>query len=400
MKPAQLLAISTLLSACVPASALDNGLALTPPMGFNTWNTFKTNPTEKVVKEIADAMVARGLKDAGYVYVNIDDFYNKGRDEEGNIIVDEEKFPSGMKAMADYIHSKGLKAGIYTDIGPSKKNSLGSYGFYKQDATTFADWGYDFLKVDVNKKKDNLEALFTEFSEAVLKTGRPMVFSICTQGLGDFQDWAPAVGNLWRVGKDIDYCRWEKPLQSTQWEGVMYQLDLATKFAELAKPGAWNDADMMLIGVPKDKKLPLKLLNDIEARSHFSLWCMINSPLIIGADLRTCSDEVISILTNREVIALNQDKLGQQARLVSDADGLQVYSKVLVSESSGRRGVALLNRSEVPQEMSVDAETIGLTGEFEARDLWEHKNLGRFSRYSVMVPPHGVALLLVQQVKK
>ena len=366
----------------------NNGLALTPPMCFNTWNTFKKNPTESLIKEIADVMVEKGFKAAGYQYANIDDFFSKGRGADGHIIIDSIKFPHGLKAVADYIHSKGLKAGIYTNLGPGSPGYLGSEGYYDQDMKTFASWGFDFIKVDVNTIKDrseaNLRRMFSEFSLAIKNCGRPMVFSICNQGDGNYQNWAPAIGNTWRVGKDIDYISWAPPYQKTQWQGVIYELDHSMLHPELAGPGTWNDADMMLIGVTDGNKLTL-LTND-ESKSHFSLWCIITSPLIIGADLRTISPEATAILTNKGAIAINQDTYGEQARLVSDTNGLQVYLKHLESATSGQYAVALFNRTEQANKIMVNADMLGLKNKFSVHDLWAKKDMGSFKATPFQFP--------------
>jgi alpha-galactosidase len=372
-----------------------NGLALTPPMGWNSWNTFKKNPTEEVIKQTADAMVALGLKKVGYQYVNIDDFWSTGRDTNGKIMVDTMKFPDGMKALADYIHSKGLKAGIYTNIG-TKANyaTLASGGYYEQDMKTFADWGYDYVKVDVNfapvRTEEAYKKEFTEVAKAIIKSGRPMVFSLCNQGGRNYQNWAPYIGNSWRIGPDIDHT----PKQKTQWEGVLYELDLSATHPEIAGPGHWNDADMMLVGVGDDGGR-LVVMNDEEMKSHFSMWCMIASPLMLGNDLRTTSRQTLSILTNREVIAISQDALGVQAKLAYEqAPGLQVWAKKLHSWHTTQYAVALFNRTDDAAQITLDFSKLDLKGKVKLRDLWQHKNLGTFSKsYIANIPKHGILLL-------
>ncbi len=377
---------------------IKNGLALTPPMGWSSWNTFKKNPTEAVIKQTADAMVATGLKDAGYLYINVDDFWSTGRDVNGKIIVDIAKFPDGMKALADYIHSKGLKAGIYTNIGSTANYpTLASGGYYQQDMATFAEWGYDYVKVDVNFAPVRTAAAykkeFTAVAKAILNTGRPMVFSICNQGGRDYQSWAPYIGNSWRVGPDIDHT----PKEKSQWDGVIYELNLSAAYPEIAGPGHWNDADMMLIGVGSDNGR-LAVMNPEEMRSHFSMWCMIASPLMLGNDLRSVSREALSILTNKEAIAISQDSLGMQGTLAYEqAPGLQVWTKKLKSVSGKKYAVALFNRSENPARIVLDFNRLKLSGHHKIRDIWSHKNLGRFSnKYIGDVPAHGTRLLLAE----
>lgn len=374
-----------------------NGLSLTPTMGWSSWNTFKKNPTEKVIREIADAMVSTGLKDAGYQFVNIDDFWSPGRDEKGGILVDTAKFPSGMKALADYIHSKGLKAGIYTNIG-AKANyaTLASGGYYDQDMQKFADWGYDFVKVDVNfapvRTAEAYSKEFEQVAKAIQKTGRPMVFSICNQGGREYWHWAPFLGNSWRVGPDIDHT----PKQKTQWEGVMYELDLAASHADIAGPGHWNDADMMLVGVGDDGGR-LVVMNAEESRSHFSLWCMISSPLMLGNDIRSVSKETLAIITNKELIAVNQDSLGYQGRIAYEqSPGLQVWQKKVKQDGKLKTVVCLFNSTNDTAKITLELKKLGLKGSHSLRDLWMHKELGKIRhQYSSIVSSHGVIMLMI-----
>lgn len=378
--------------------SLDKLLAPTPPMGWSSWNTFKKEPSEVVIKQIADAMVSTGLKSAGYQYVNVDDFWSTGRDANGSIIVDSVKFPHGMKALADYIHGKGLKAGIYTNIG-TKANypTLASGGYYDQDMKTFAEWGYDYVKVDVNFAPERTETAykkeFTELAKAISNAGRPMFFNICNQGGRNYWNWAPALGNSWRVGADIDHA----PKAKSQWEGVLYELDLSAIHPEIASPGHWNDADMMLVGVGSDGGRLIVMNND-EQKAHFSMWCMIASPLIMGNDIRSASKETLSILTNKEAIAVNQDLLGIQGQLLDEpAPGLQVWVKKLQSKQNHKYAVALFNRNEKPANITLNFNKAGLPDKLGFRDLWAHKNLGKFkSNYTTNVASHGVQLLIVQ----
>lgn len=272
----------------------NNGLALTPPMGWSSWNTFRLKPTEKIIHEIADAMVSSGMKDAGYQYVNVDVGWAIGRDKvTGKIIVDTKNFPSGMKALADYIHSKGLKAGIYSDIhSKGCGTDFGSEGFYIEDARQFAEWGFDYLKVDCCNGEWTEAAFFKAYavlSEALSSCGRPMVYSVCTQGENNTYNWAYSVGNTWRVGHDIDYCDWKHPENNSFWNGVIYELDLAAQRPDLSGPGHWNDLDMMLVGgadTAMVKRPYAGTLSFEEQKAHFSLWCIMASPLIAGNDLR------------------------------------------------------------------------------------------------------------------
>ncbi|MBA0884849.1 glycoside hydrolase family 27 protein [Flavobacterium undicola] len=375
------------------------GISPVPPMGWSSWNTFKKNPTEEVIKETVDAMVNTGLKDVGFTYINIDDFWSSGRDENGQIIIDKTKFPNGMKAVADYIHSKGLKAGIYTNIGnQANYATLASGGYYEQDIKTFAEWGYDYVKVDVNFASDRSEAAykkeFTEVYETIKKTGRPMFLNICNQGGGKYENWAPSIGNSWRVGADIDHM----PKGSkTQWEGVLYELDRSAAFPEIAGPGHWNDADMMLIGVGDDGGR-LLVMSPEEQKSHFSLWCIISSPLILGNDLRNISKETLKILMNKEAIAINQDALGIQGRLMYEqSPGVQVWVKKLKSGNKQKYAVVLFNRTDTETDIVLDFSKVAFNKKVKIRDIWEHKDLGEFKwSYSKKIPRHGVQMLVVQ----
>jgi alpha-galactosidase len=376
-----------------------NILALTPVMGWSSWNTFKKNPTEEVIRQTADAMVATGLNKAGYSYINIDDFWSTGRDEKGSIIIDSIKFPHGMKVLADYIHSKGLKAGIYTNIG-TKANyaTLASGGFYQQDMQAFANWGFDYVKVDVNFAAERSEAAykkeFTEVANAIKNTGRPMILNICNQGGGKYQNWAPLISNSWRVGADIDH---SPKGAKTQWEGVLYELDKSSAFPDIAEPGHWNDADMLLVGVGSDSGRLVVMTNE-EQKSHFTMWCMIASPLILGNDLRNIAKETLAILTNKEAIAINQDALGLQGKLIYEQSlGLQVWVKKLQSKRNNKFAVTLFNRTNVDADMVLNFSNIGLSGKIKMRDVWRHKNLSKCkNKYSVIIPAHGVQLLVLE----
>ena len=261
--------------------------------------------------------------------------------------------------------------------------------------------GFDYLKVDVNnipnRTESTLSNLFAQVSAAVRHCGRPMVFSICNQGDGNYQNWAPALGNLWRVGKDIDNMSWIKPLQKSQWEGVLYELKRASQNPQIAGPGHWNDADMMLVGVSSDKGR-LVVMTEEEQRTNFSMWCMISSPLFIGADLSTISDPATAILTNREAIVINQDALGIQGRLTYEqAPGLQVWTKKLKSAKGTSLAVALFNQNETAAPTTLDFSKLALKGRFRIWDCWAHQDKGEFAdRYSVETPPHGAHLLILR----
>lgn len=293
----------------VPDSVF-NALAQTPPMGWNSWNKFGCNVSEQLIKEMADAMIATGMKDAGYEYLVIDDCWQVGRDEEGNIQVDPKRFPNGMKALADYVHAKGLKMGIYSCAGSETcQGRPGSRGYQFQDARTYAAWGIDYLKYDwCSNEGQKAEAAYRTMSDALKACGRPIVFSICEWGENEPWKWGKGIGHLWRITPDIRDC-----YQCVfDWGGVGV-LDIIDKMADLypyAGPGHWNDAEMLEVGnggMTRDEYI-----------THFSMWCMLAAPLMSGNDLRNMDKETIEILTNKEVIAINQDKKGEQARRFMD----------------------------------------------------------------------------------
>ena len=365
-------------------------LALTPPMGWNSWNTFKCDINENLIKEIADAMVSSGMKDAGYEYVIIDDCWQVSRDSAGNIQADPEKFPSGIKALADYIHSKGLKFGIYSDAGlKTCQGRPGSRGYEFQDARQYAKWGVDYLKYDwCYHGTQDAKASYALMGMALRATGRPIVYSICEWGTNKPWLWGKEVGgNLWRTTEDILNC-WDC---RASWGGMgfVHILDAQDSLAKYAGPGHWNDPDMLEVG---NSGLTLS-----ESRAHFSLWCILAAPLIAGNDIRKMTPEIRDILTNKEVIAVDQDSLGKQGRKVKDLGDLEVWSKEL---RDGSRAVVLFNRSKKSAKIGISWEEIGMNKAalMKVRDLWKKKDLGVFKNgYSATVPPHDVIMIKVTQ---
>jgi alpha-galactosidase len=362
-------------------------LALTPPMGWNSWNKFGCDVSEQLVRETADAMVASGMRDAGYVFLVIDDCWQVDRDADGNIVPDPERFPSGMKALADYVHAKGLKFGLYSDAGTKTcQGRPGGRGYEFQDARQYAAWGVDYLKYDwCNHSTQNPQASYSLMRAALSKAGRPIVFSICEWGSNRPWLWARGIGHLWRTTGDIQDC-WEC---EKEWGGlgVVQILDLQDGLEAFSGPGGWNDPDMLEVG---NGGMTLT-----EYRSHFSLWAMLAAPLMAGNDLRSMTSEIRDILTNSEVIAVDQDPLGRQARRVSRRGDLEVWAREL---HDGSRAVVLLNRGAREADIGVSWTSIGYPERIEAsiRDLWAHEDLGRFARgYSARVPSHGVAMLRV-----
>ena len=358
-----------------------NGLARTPPMGFSTWNHFQTAIDDQTIRSVAAALVSTGMRDAGYVHVNIDDGWQGERDEHGEIHANG-KFPD-MKALADHLHSLGLKFGIYTSPGPkSCAGYEGSYGHEEQDAKTFAAWGVDYLKYDwcsAGLIYDDLEmpAVYLKMAEALRATGRPIVYSLCQYGRAEVWKWGPDVGgNLWRTTGDI-VDRWI--VMST----IGFQQDELSPFGG---PGHWNDPDMLEVGNGH--------MTAAEYRTHISLWAMMAAPLIAGHDVSSSSPETIAILTNRDVIAIDQDPLGKPGRRVAQRGPLEVWTRPLDGK---RTAVALFNRGDAPAKVEASAAELGIEGRRSARDVWGQKSLGIVAgNVAADVEPHGVALLVVE----
>ena len=385
----------------VPDSVF-NALAQTPPMGWNSWNKFGCNVSEQLIKEMADAMIATGMKDAGYEYLVIDDCWQVGRDEEGNIQVDPKRFPNGMKALADYVHAKGLKMGIYSCAGSETcQGRPGSRGYQFQDARTYAAWGIDYLKYDwCNSENINPVGAYTLMRDAlraaVKACGRPIVFSICEWGENEPWKWGKGIGHLWRITPDIRDC-----YQCVfDWGGVGV-LDIIDKMADLypyAGPGHWNDAEMLEVGnggMTRDEYI-----------THFSMWCMLAAPLMSGNDLRNMDKETIEILTNKEVIAINQDKKGEQARRFMDMGEKEIWAKPL---NDGELAVCFMNRTENSWKLDYDwkkqtiyfADEVNIhRKEYKIRDLWQHKDIGTTERNTRHeIPAHGVLMVRLTPTK-
>ena len=370
-----------------------DGLALTPPMGWNSWNTFASNIDEHMIRETAEAIVSSGMRDAGYVYVVIDDFWQGDRDSLGAIRPDPARFPSGMKALADYVHSRGLKFGVYSCAGIATCGGRpGRRGHEYQDALIYARWGVDYLKYDwCNTETRNSEEAYSTMSKALLSTGRPIVFSMCEWGTAKPWLWGKGIGNLWRTTGDIT----DKWSSNKKWPdgsccelGMVDILDLQVGLEQFAGPGHWNDPDMLEIGNGG--------MTTAEYRAHFSLWALLAAPLIAGNDVRTMAPEIKEILTNSEVIAVNQDKLGREGHRVSKGGDTEVWAKQL---KDGSRAVVLLNRSGSGQEITVHWEDLGYPVNVSAsvRDLWQHKDLGKATgKLSATVASHGVVMVTVK----
>ena len=378
----------------VQAFAHPDSLVLTPPLGWNSWNVFHENINEKQIQEIADAMVSSGLKDAGYIYLNLDDnWMDTKRDANGDLQNNPKTFPSGMKAIADYVHSKGLKFGLYGDRGKrtchhynSKWDSQsGSNGHEEQDAKKLAEWGVDYWKYDnCDSDPNTQEKDYTAMSKALRNSGRDIVFSIC---MWEYKDWMPKIANLWRTTFDIGP-EW---ISSSWYRGVYEIIDANNKYWQIAKPGHWNDPDMLEVGN--------RGLSYEEQRSQMTMWSIMAAPIMISSDVRNMSDETKELYLNKDMIAINQDSLGVQGHRISDKQGKQVWTKPL---QNGDIAVALLNNNGSTQTVECDFKDIGVEGEVEVRDAWKKKDLGPVSHVSIELPAHGSALLrlIVQPVPR
>lgn len=360
------------------ALALDDGLARTPPMGWNSWNRFGCAIDEQLIRRQADALVESGMLAAGYQYVVIDDCWQVARDENGTIVADPQRFPSGIAALAAYVHSRGLKFGIYTGAGHlTCMGRPGSLGYEWQDAATYASWGVDYVKIDwCYAEVLDATAQFGLWRDAIAATGRPIVISICTWGERGPWEWGGGAGHLWRTTRDIAD-RWPVVLQIAR-ENVVR--------AYAAGPGGWNDPDMLEVGNGR--------MNDTEYRTHFSLWAMMAAPLIAGNDLARMSEATRAILLNHEVIAVDQDPLGVPALIVRDDGGPQVWSRPL---AGGGRAVALFNPTDWTNEVTVRWSEIGLApGSALVRDLWDHADRGVMAdAFTAAVEPHGTVMLKI-----
>ena len=392
-----------------PQSEVDNEweqLALTPPMGWNSWNSFGVNVSEQVLREVADVMVASGLKEAGYSYIVIDDFWHGGRDSlTGMLYADPDKFPSGMKALGDYIHSKGLKFGIYSDAGTKTCGEMpGSYGYEEKDAQLFADWGVDYLKYDycfcpdfVSANNDYRMAIdrYKAMGDALKATGRPIIYSICEWGPRSPWLWGKEVGgHLWRTSYDV-YDMWDSPRNEMSPIGIMASIDALANLARFAGPGGWNDPDMLVVGLNNTGNIKGGGCNEIEYRSQMSMWCMVSAPLMIGSDIRNMDESTRNILLNKDIIAIDQDELGKQGFRVFRKDGLEAWQKPL---SGDRVAIAYLNRNSWDGTLSASWEDLELDPDlrYSVYDVWEHEEVNhKEGMLSASLKPHECQVFLL-----
>ena len=359
-------------------------LAKTPPMGWNSWNKFACNVSEKLIMQMADAMVSSGMQDIGYEYIVIDDCWQVDRDRNGEIVVDKDRFPHGMQYLADYVHSKGLKFGIYSCAGAKTcAERPGGRGHEFQDARTFARWGVDYLKYDwCNVSTQNAKSSYITMRDALYTAGRPIVFSICEWGTNKPWEWGKEAGHLWRTTEDI----------VDRWDAMIAILDQEKELAKYAGPDSWNDPDMLEVG---NGGMTLE-----EYKTHFSLWCMLAAPLMAGNDLGKMSTETAEILTNKELIVLDQDTLGKQGFCYRDNGDYEIWIKKL---ADSEKAACLLNRSDEEKTVQVDFNVLLKANDnywssepykledYYVRDLWEHKEvkLDKNTLY-IKIPPHSV----------
>jgi alpha-galactosidase len=387
------------LTRPITINALDDGLARTPPMGWNSWNTFAADINENLIEETIDAMIKNGMKDAGYEYIVIDDGWEAmERDKNGKLIPDPKKFPGGMKALGDYIHSKGFKFGIHNDAGTRTCAGYpGGRGHEFEDARTYASWGVDYIKYDwCNTGTANAQETFKTMGAALKASGRPIVFSICEWGSNKPWLWGKDVGHLWRTTGDIIDCYDCQAVYSLGWKHI---LDAQVGLESYAGPGHWNDPDMLEVG---NKGLTLA-----ESRAQFTLWCILAAPLMAGNDVRNMSDEIRNILTDKEVIAINQDPLGKQGYRMMEHPGKEIWVKEL---SNGEWAVCFHNTDEVPLKMKITWSHLwilsGKYSKYKVRDLWEKTDLGAINLnkkdsedFTKEIAPHDVLLLKFTPIK-
>lgn len=390
-------------------------LAMTPPMGWNSWNRFECEINEQVVRDAADAMVSSGMKEAGYEFIVIDDCWQIRRDSLGFIQANPEKFPSGIKALADYIHSRGLKFGIYSCAGRQTcQNRPGSRGHEFQDAISYAQWGVDFLKLDwCNSEGQNAVESYSLMRDALYSAGRPVVFSLCEWGLSKPWEWAANVGHLWRTTGDIRN-NWDIPdaKEGKCWAGgVVINLDMQQGLEKYAGPGHWNDPDMLVIGNGG--------LTEHESRAHFALWCMLAAPLFAGNDLVHMTEPTRELLTNTELIAIDQDPLGKQGFKIKDYGELEIYFKPLENEELA---ICIFNRFdhsvsitlnwktleltakkedvEIELQKSIDRKDFAIEETYTVRDLCQKKNIGNARlNLNKVIESHDVAVYRLTKVK-
>lgn len=385
-------------------------IAPTPPMGWMTWNFYGVNINEQVIKEMADAMVASGMKDAGYQYIFIDDGWQGGRDNKNNILPDPKKFPDGIKALADYVHSKGLKLGIYSDAAQlTCAGYTASLDFEKQDAKTFASWGIDYLKYDYcNAPSDAITAQirYKKMADALRESGRDIDFGVCEWGGRKPWLWAANIGGqLWRTTDDVRD-KWSRKtiskdnkIVTTPGAGILDILDQNANLYPYSGPGHWNDMDMLVVGLYGHKGPSADLggvgCTDVEYQTQMSMWCMLNSVLAVTCDLTNMNASTKNILLNKDIIAINQDTLGRQAQRIIHNDNQDVFLRPL---ANGDYAVAVLNRTMKAQKYVLDLLNIGLGGKYDFYDVWKHQTVARGKSWTGEIAGHETKVFRLKKI--
>ena len=390
-----------LLTSLHTTAANRDSLALTPPMGFMTWNKYKEDINEQLIRQIADKMAADGYAEAGYKYIFIDDAWQGGRDKHNNILPDPEKFPSGMKALADYVHSKGLRLGIYSDAALlTCAGYTASYGFEQQDAKTFAEWGIDYLKYDYcHAPSDSAVAheRYKKMADALQNSGRKIVLGVCEWGQLNPEKWArQAGGSLWRVSFDVRDM-W-KDIVKQGGMGIIDIINVTEPLYKYAGPGHWLDMDMLVVGLD-GKGGPSSDLGGIgctytEYQTQMSMWCMFASPLAMSHDILNENAATRRILLNKEIIAINQDALGKAARLVQRIGECRVYHRQL---TNNRQAIAIMNPSDKAQRISLPLSFLGKSAKYDFRDVWEHKNTSVKKAWEGKLEAHETKVFVITE---
>ena len=391
-------------------SGVKDNLALTPPMGWNSWNPFGANVSEEVIKATADAMISTGLKNAGFEYLVIDDFWQGGRDSvTGLLYPDPKRFPSGIKALADYVHSKGLKFGIYSDAGTMTcGDNPGSFGYEEKDAKLFAEWDIDYLKYDYcycpdygseNNNYKMAVARYKTMGDALKATGRPIVYSICEWGPRSPWLWGKEVGgHLWRISYDVGD-KWDEPRNEHSQIGILTAIDAMSDLERFVTPGGWNDPDMLVIGLKNAGFIKGGGCTDEEYRTQMSMWCMFSAPLMLGCDISNMAESTKSILLNKDIIAIDQDSLGKQAFRVMRKDGKEAWKKPLTGD---RIAVAFLNRNSADETVTASLEELELDPKvkYEAYDVWKHESVKQpAGGMAVTLKPHECQIFVLSATK-
>lgn len=409
MKPVKFFIIFFGVLICMPKvfsqqkySAWDS-LAATPPMGWNSWNYFEAKVSEKVIMDMADAMAANGMKAAGYQYLIIDDHWVGGRNNKNSLYPDALRFPNGIKYLADYVHQKGLKLGIYSDAAEYTCGGVtASYGFEEQDAKTFAAWGIDYLKYDYCNAPDDVASAFTRYSkmgDALKKCGRPIVFAICEWGQRKPWLWAKAAGgHLWRTtwdSRDV----WKS--NNNNLTGIMEIFDQQQNLAPYAGPGGWNDPDLLMVGLygkgsSSSVDGRFKGCTFTEYRTQFALWSMLAAPLIVNMDLKTISPEIVQLITNKHLVKINQDALGKQATTIFLKNELQVLLKPLTNKSFA---LCVFNRSDSAQSFKLELKKdLNVWQPFKILNVWNEKEISNTNSVSGNIEGHDCIVYILTPV--